>query len=555
VRNERLALWFPLLVAVLAFGLAVEASGKTCCHRQLGMMPMEMPNGQEVDLTAFFRGMVIGPLILPTIDCDCPEIDFSNVEAMKDSYELMQKIDAALRRRDRLPPLPPTNTPPEDDLDYIFVATLTADQVTGKTKRECDPEFPSDCWGGNLEGTFTFHVQLLDHHNNRTVKEDSTSWSGHIWLDVGNRVEELSKSLFLPLDTLIRDYERTPERARVEVPNDTAQAADTVTIKLSELRDDEGRPTQEWQRVLVKVEKGKILNAETKWKEYYVFKVGDQASVAVQYRAPNGCKPDKETLTVFNNCEKRTKQNKRPKNEIGKKQFNIVCDQWDVKITYSEELGGTYNPGAKTKITVTRHYSVTFKARVKFVKADRRKATYRSDDSDIQFHDNYNSHTVQEVCSYRGGFTGNKSGRGPVPIQVTLNSHNHTYSFGLGSTKTNLLGYTLSGNLLGPHEQCTGIWQQEVQQGSQAVVPRGLEKGEGPPQNRTWTPGQESITGQASWEDYMIGAWPTSGTPPTHSLLMPQCYRMLYLPLVYDWGKFPNMRFKKTLSWEITRPK
>jgi len=87
------------------------------------------------------------------------------------------------------------------------------------------------------------------------------------------------------------------------------------------------------------------------------------------------------------------------------------------------------------------------------------------------------------------------------------------------------------------------------------VVPRGLEKGEGPPQNRTWTPGQESITGQASWEDYVTGAWPKPGTPPTHSLLMPQCYQIVYHPLVYDWGKFPNMKIKKTLSWEIKRPK
>jgi hypothetical protein len=521
-------------------------------------MPIALPDGQEQDagaVSTFFRGMVQGPLEMPTLNCDCPSFNWVNAKAMKAAYIQMQKIDAALRRRDHLPPLPPTTTTPEEDLDYVFVGSITADQVTGKTKRECDPESPGDCWGGNLEGTFTFHLKLLDHHNSKTVKEGSTSWSGHIWLDVGNRVEELSKSLFLPLDTLIRDYERTPERARVEVPNDTAQAGDSVTIKLSELRDEEGRPTQAWQRILVKVEKGKILNAETKIKEFYVFRAGEQGAVAVQYRAPDGCKPDKETLTVFNTCEKKKKYDPSPKNEIAKKEFNIICDQWDVKITYSEDLGGTYNPGGKTKVTVTRHYSVTFKARVKFVKADGRKATYRSDDADIQFHDNYNSNTVHEVCSYRGGFTGNKSGRVPVPIQVAFNSHNHTYSFGMSSTKSDLVSYRLSGNLLGPNEQCTGIWQQEVQQQSQAVVPRGLEKGEGPPENRTYAPGQLSITGQASWDDYMTGAWPTPGTPPTHSLLMPPSYRLVYLPLVYDWGKFPNMRFKKTLSWEIKRPK
>jgi hypothetical protein len=555
MRNKRLAPCPLLLVVVLAVGLATQASARTCCRRNLGMMPVAMPAGQEVDLNNFFESMVIGPLMMSTVDCDCPQIEFYDHDALKEVYERYDKIDAAVRRRDHLPPVPSTSTPPEEVLHYLFVGTLTADQVTGKTKRECDPESPADCWGGNLEGTFTFHVKLLDQHHGQTLKEGSVSWTGHILFDVANRVRELSKSLFLPLDKLIRDYERTPEGARVEVPNDTAQAGATVSIKIPELRNDEGQPTQDWQRILVKVDKGKILNAEARTEEgHYVFKAGKNAEVTVQYRAPDGCKPDKETLTIFNTCETRPKYEPGAKKELAKKEFNIVCDQWDVKITYTEDLSGTYKPG-DAKITVTRNYSVTFKARVKFVEADRRKATYRSDDSDIQLHDNYNSHTVHDVCSYRGGFTGNKSGRGPVPIHFTLNSHNQTYSFGLGDTRSDLVSYTLSGNLLGPHEQCTGIWQQEVQQQSGAVVPRGLEKGEGPPQNRTWTPGQESITGQASWEDYVTGAWPRSGTPPTHSLLMPQCYQIVYHPLVYDWGKSPNMKIKKTLSWEIKRPK
>jgi hypothetical protein len=407
---------------------------------------------------------------------------------------------------------------------------------------------------------FTATVTLLDHHHGQTVNSGSYSWSGEI-TGFGSGLTAWVDATFNPLDDIIYDYERKPQLCRITLEGSSqsiVQAGDTVTVRLSEIFDHQSRPSQKWQRVYVKAEKGKILNGREKG-EYRVFEVGD-GKIGVTYRAPDACKSDKDTITVYNTCYTKnnpdgTPLDAGPDKELAKKEFNIVCDQWDVKITYTEDLGGTYNPGGKTKVTVTRHYSVTFKARVKFVKADRRKATYRSDDSDIQFHDNYNSHTVQEVCSYRGGFTGNKSGRGPVPIQVTFNSHNQTYSFGLGDTKSDLVSYTLSGNLLGPHEQCTGIWQQEVQQQSQAVVPRGLEKGEGPPQNRTWTPGQESITGQASWEDYMIGAWPTPGTPPTHSLLMPPSYRLVYLPLVYDWGKFPNMRFKKTLSWEIKRPK
>jgi hypothetical protein len=557
VRNQRLVPLLPLLVAVMSVGLADKALGRTCCKRDLGMMPVAMPAGQEVDLKNFFESMVIGPLLMPTVDCDCPTIDFYDHDALKEVYERYEKIDAAVRRRDHLPPVPSTSTPPEEVLHYLFVGTLTADHVTGKTKRECDPESPGDCWGGNLEGTFTFHVKLFDQHNKQTLNEGSVSWTGHILFDVGNRVKDLSKSLFLPLDKLIRDYERTPEGARVEVPNNTAQAGDTVSIKISDLRNEEGQPTQEWQRILVKVEKGKILNADSRLSEkeggYYVFKAGKNAEVNVQYRAPDGCKPDKETLTVFNTCETRPKYEPGAKTELAKKEFNIVCDQWDVTITYTEDLGGTYEAAKGHKITVQRNYSGTFKARVKLIKNDGRTATYESKDAEAQIHDNYNHHSVMEECAWRGGFNGDKSGRVPIEVTFRLNTHNHTYHVGLGKWSGDGTTYTLGGNLFGTLPGCSGAWQQEI---SSIVLPRGWEKGEGPPSSRTWAPGQTSFTFQTSWDDYMTGIWPQGapGPPPMLSGMVPAAYRLTYAPAVFDQARFPNMKIKKTLSWEIKRP-
>jgi len=519
----------------------------------LGMKHVAMPAGQEVDLTGFFETMVIGPLMMPSLNCDCPKIDFYDHDAMQEAYERANQIDAAVSRRDHLPPLPPMATAPEEHLHYIFVGTLTADQVTGKTPRECDPEYPEDCSGGNLEGTFTFHVQLLDQHNNRTVREGSTSWTGHILFDVGHRVEELSKSLFLPLDQLIRDYERTPESARVEVPNDTAQAGETTEIKVSELRNEEGRPTQDWQRIVVKVEKGTILNAEAKVEGYYVIKVGTDPAVTVQYRAPDACQPDTETLTVFNTCEKRNTYEKFPKNEIKKKEFDIVCDQWDVTITYSEDLGGTYQETEEHKITVQRNYSATFKARVKFVEGDGRTATYESKDAEVQIQDNYNHHSMTDVCSWRGGFNGSKSGRAPVEVKFRLNTHNHTYHVGLGKWSGDGTTYTLSGNVFGSIPECSGAWQKEV---TSVAVPLGWEKGEGPPESRTWAPGQTSFTFQNSWDDYGTGVWPDCSPPPVNlNIFAITSYGLTYSRVVFDWGRSPQMKIKKSLSWEVTRPK
>jgi hypothetical protein len=530
IRKRTAVITFGLLVAVLSFDPTAGAE-ENCCERGVSTPPFQLPPGNQVDWSDHFASSFASPFHSFLPDVDCPVQVRLCLRAVED-YRLVGEVKPEGR----------TQIDHNGDLLGTFVARV----------RLIDPEHGDELLKESRQVSWT---GALDEGMNHKIDwyEPSADARNETWINpVGDLVKDFSN-----ISEIIYDYERKPQKCRVTLPEDsgdTVQAGTTAAVTLSNIIDHMGRPPQPWQRILVKVEKGTITNAEAKWGELYVFRAGKAATVEIEYRAPDDCKSAKETLTVFNTCvRKESHKSVKPGSEIGKKEFNIVCDQWDVKITYTEDLSGTYNSGAK--ITVTRNYSVTFKARVKFVKADTRKATYRSDDSDIQFHDNYNSHTVHDVCSYRGGFTGNKSGRGPVPIHFTLNSHNQTYSFGLGDTRSDLVSYTLSGNLLGPHEQCTGIWQQEVQQQSGAVVPRGLEKGEGPPQNRTWTPGQESITGQASWEDYVTGAWPKPGTPPTHSLLMPQCYQIVYHPLVYDWGKFPNMKIKKTLSWEIKRPK
>ncbi len=336
-----------------------------------------MPEGQEQQesLSTFFQGMVIGPLEMPTLDDKCPDFDFLNYKAMQDAYRLAREVFAAARRRDGLPPLPATVAPPEQDLDYVFVGEITADKITGKTPRECDPEYPETCWGGFLEGTFTFRVKLLDHHRRQTLKEGSVSWTGHIWLDVGNRIEELSKSLFLPLDEIVREYERIPETAKVVVPSKTVDAGETMTITLSDLFDDQGRPTQPWQRILVKAEKGAILNGEHDQhaKEgYHVFRAGSAGSIQVQYRAPEDCVPQRETLTVYNTCNKgENKADFRaksyPQTLLATKEFDIVCDQWELEIEYHEQV--TYDnrdvrSDGDSTVTMEEHITGTLDYRI-----------------------------------------------------------------------------------------------------------------------------------------------------------------------------------------------
>jgi hypothetical protein len=522
------------IIGLFAGGAQSLVAEENCCSRSFAVPPASMPQVRDQNW-----GDQIASAISSAFAAKggglrhCPlkleEHDFRGGESL---LGFIDKLSAATGAA-------PSGLSPQQmalyEMDYLIVSSVS---VANKD--------------------FAATVKVLDHHHGQTVRSGTYSWSGEP-TGFGPGFQAWVDATFNPLDDVIYDYEMKPQSCRITLEGNSptmVQAGETVTVRLSEIFDHQSRPSQGWQRVYVKAEKGKILNGREKG-EYRVFDVGD-GNLSVTYKAPDACKSDKETLTVYNTCYTKnnsdgTPMDVAPDKEIAKKQFNIVCDQWDVKITYTEDLGGTYNPGA-TKITVKRSYSGTFKARVKLIKTSTTTATYESSDAEVQIHDNYNHHTAREECSWRGGFNGSKGGRAPVEVELRFNTHNHTYHVGLGKWSGDGASYTLGGNLFGTSQGCSGAWQQEI---SSIVLPRGWEKGEGPPSSRPWAPGQTSFTFQTSWDDYMTGIWPQGAVapPPALSVMMPAAYRIVYHPLVYDWGKFPNMRFKKTLSWEIKRPK
>ena len=518
------------LVACL-FAVPLATAQENCCTREIYTAPFTMPAGDSERWSRFASGDATSPLHDGTLQgTGCP----------LEVWIVVRKAGS----------------------DYRFEGEVTTEGLV-----QTD-EF------GNLHGNFIAKLRLVDpDHGNEVLKEAKTTWSGTLTDGFNHRVytyEPSTDSLnpswqdrtgelgreFFDIQDLIYNHEGKPQLCAVRMPEgfESVESGKTVTINLTDIIDHQGRRPPYWQRVLVKVEKGEILNADEKWNDFYVFKVRESGDVAVQYRAPDACRPDTETLTVWNTCTKSEDGSHEGGNfQIAKKEFDIVCDQWDVTITYSEEVGGTYDYSDEHKITVQRNYSATFKARVKLVERDTRTATYESTDAEVQIQDNYNHHSVSDPCSWRGGFNGSKGGRVPAEVKLRLNTNNHTYHVGLGKWSGDGATYTLSGNVFGGVPQCSGAWQKEV---TSVALPRGWEKGEGPPESRTWAPGQTSFTFQNSWDDSMAGIWPDCGPPPAtpHFMVRP-AYMLTYTPLVFDWGRFPQMKIKRLLSWEVTRPK
>jgi hypothetical protein len=187
----------------------------------------------------------------------------------------------------------------------------------------------------------TFQLQFFDHHRGEVVREGSTSWSGPP-SDGEDAIRALVMT-FLPLDELIYDYERMPEKATVRPARNPIEAGESMTIHVRDVVDSENRPSQPWQRIVARAEKGKILNGEPQGEGFRRFEVGD-GSLELSYRAPDACKNQTETITIYNSCnnDPRISMNFIPERDIITDSFEIHCTPktaWNGTITYTR----TYN--------------------------------------------------------------------------------------------------------------------------------------------------------------------------------------------------------------------
>lgn len=146
-------------------------------------------------------------------------------------------------------------------------------------------------------------------------------------------VKSLGKS-FVPIDTILCNYERLPESAKVEPDKEKVGIGEEITIKLTDIFDCDNRQPQGWWRVLVKVDKGEITNADEEYGEYSVFKV-DGGAIDVKYQAPEMCPGEDKTemIRVYNTCNMKEDTRGMPDSEIVNGKFELLCDM-ELEFTY-----------------------------------------------------------------------------------------------------------------------------------------------------------------------------------------------------------------------------
>jgi hypothetical protein len=248
---------FLLVTASLMVASASTAHGQTCCWRAF-RTEISVPAG----------------------------ISHKTVRSLWDSVFTKSQHGGGPLISDCEPPVSVEPGAPRTSLEYMFQGSLTRS-------------------GGSFSEDWNLQVDLVDVHHGEVVKSGDAAWqckssqSGYCDGVLHEQVRTLAQS-FHPLDGVIHRYERMPNSATAEPDEEPIYSKDQVRIDVQDIKDLYGSAPQPWQRILAKVEEGKILNGEPRG-DYRVFDV-DGGSVQIEYEAPDVCEEQTETLTIKNTC-------------------------------------------------------------------------------------------------------------------------------------------------------------------------------------------------------------------------------------------------------------
>jgi hypothetical protein len=318
----------------ILFAFSVDAQ-QTCCPREVAIT--DVGEG-TLDWT------IESVLHQDAKNSDCHEYDFMSISAVKS----IQELDDEIGKLYGADPDPEAQKALAELLWFDYL--LQGDLVTTEA-----PEGPD---------TSTLQLRFFDPHRGEVVKEGRTSWSGTAGF--GQDAVGALVVTFLPLDELMYDYERIPEKATVRPARDPIEAGERMTIHVRNVVDSKNRPSQPWQWILARAEKGKILNGEPQGEGFRRFEVGD-GSIELSYRAPDICKNQTETIMIYNSCNNDPRMNVNfiPEREIITGSFEIHCvpkTAWKGTITYTRSYNQVQKGPGPHGRTVENHEIVNEKA-------------------------------------------------------------------------------------------------------------------------------------------------------------------------------------------------
>ncbi len=144
-----------------------------------------------------------------------------------------------------------------------------------------------------------------------------------------------------PIDEVLRDFERRPVTCEIDPDGgDETVPGAIVDMIIRDIRDEKGRPSREFNRVVVEARRGRISGGAPvgEGASRQAFRVGD-GTVRFQYLAPAECVPAEDEITVHSSCDildpgKKPLESTGLDRKIASRKIKLVCAEGVLTRTY-----------------------------------------------------------------------------------------------------------------------------------------------------------------------------------------------------------------------------
>jgi len=144
-----------------------------------------------------------------------------------------------------------------------------------------------------------------------------------------------------PIDEVLRDFERRPVSCEIRTAGgERVVPLGEVDVTITGFRDANGRPSREFNRIVVEAKRGLISGGESVLDDpkRQAFRIGD-GTVKLKYQAPAECEPGQDEITVYSSCEildpgKQPMERTRADRRIGSRQMRLVCAEGVLTFSY-----------------------------------------------------------------------------------------------------------------------------------------------------------------------------------------------------------------------------
>ncbi len=118
-----------------------------------------------------------------------------------------------------------------------------------------------------------------------------------------NRFREAYKA-GLSISEIIDEFEKRPDNCQVKLEEEVVKLGQVVEIELSDFKDAMGETSREFNRVMLQVLHGEILNGmPSKYSDgLRIFRV-DREPIRIKYQAPDNCEAGGDSLIINSTCD------------------------------------------------------------------------------------------------------------------------------------------------------------------------------------------------------------------------------------------------------------